>query len=456
MPGRPTRRHPLRLLVAVAALAGALGLAPATLPSAAAPGAPVAPVAPAAPAAALPPPFTGTVAEFYEVPDPLPPGERGEIIRMQAVSAGAERTGWRVMYHTVDEAGRDRAVTGVITLPNAAPPVGGWPVVAHAHGTTGINERCAPSRGPSLPGWFGIEGVWVQTDYLGLGPVGELHPYLQRAAESNAVLDSVRAAHEIAGAELSDDWFLVGGSQGGHAALAANEDAATDLPEYRLLGTVAMVPGAEMTRTFDDRAQVQIIMAFAVFGNSQERPDLDPADLLTPEAHAALVGPMTTQCANEGILAALPFAATGTLFRSDPEQNPLFADYRERNEVGRRVGASPVFVVGGVKDITVVIARVRALRASLCAIGQPHTYVEVPEGTHNTAGTIAGPEAIAWLQARAAGEPLTSTPCGGEPTTTTSTTPTGATTTTAGTSTARTPGTAAPATPVRARPAYTG
>src|SRR5690606_21374011 len=110
-------------------------------------------------------------------------------------------------------------------------------------------------------------GVFAQTDYIGLGPVGELHPYLQRAAEANAVLDSVRAAHEIAGADLNDDWYLIGSSQGGHAALAAYEEAVAELPDLDLRGTVALVPGAEVTGTFDDVVQVQILAALILFGN---------------------------------------------------------------------------------------------------------------------------------------------------------------------------------------------
>lgn len=447
MAARPLLRSRRRSLVALAALV-AVVVVPSPSPTAAAPDRPAAPGVAALPAA-LPAPFAGTVEEFYEVPDPLPPGARGEIIRIQPVTTGADRTGWRIMYHSVDEAGQDRAVTGTVTVPTAAAPDGGWPVIAWAHGTTGISEDCAPSRGPSLPGGYGIEGVVVQTDYIGLGPVGELHPYLQRAAESNAVLDSVRAAHEVGGDEVADEWFLVGGSQGGHAALAANEDAVTELPEYPLLGTVALVPGAEVGRTFDDEVQVRIIVAFALFGNQDEPGAPDPRDLFTPEAYAALEGPMTEQCAGQAIPAALPFALADTMYQVDIEQDPAVRAFRQRNEVGRVRGASPVFVAGGVQDITVVIARVRALRESLCSIGQPLTYVEAPEGDHNTTGAIVAPEAMAWLQARAAGEALASDcPDPSVPTTSTPTSTPGP----SGVGAGQAPG----ARPVAGRPAYTG
>lgn len=434
MTSRTLPRPSRRLLLAVVVLLGAL-----VVPTAA-------PTATAAGAAPLPPPFPGTVDEFYVVPDPLPAGERGDLIRVQPIDAGAGRTGWRVMYHSVDQAGHDRAVTGIVTVPDGPAPDGGWPVIAHAHGTTGIASQCAPSRGPALPVPVGIEGVAVQTDYIGLGPVGELHPYLQRAAEANAVLDSVRLAHRLDGVDVSDDWYLVGGSQGGHAALAANEDAVTQLPEHTLRATVALVPGGEVTRNFGDDIQVAILSALVLFGNQGEGDGIDLHDVFTPEAYAALEGPMLDGCAGDVIDAAIPLAAAGTMFAVDLDTVPAVRAWRERNEVARARGASPVMVVAGVQDIIVVIDRVRALRESLCAVGTPLTYLEV-DGDHTTAGAIAAPQWTAWLQARAAGEPFTSD-CSSPP----ATTPTVPVTAPAPSPTPTTPR----AVPVTARARFTG
>jgi len=131
--------------------------------------------------------------------------------------------GLRVMYHSTDATGDDRAVTGTMYYPTAEPPEGGWPVVAWAHGTSGLAASCAPSRAPAPPPAFGVEGVRVATDYLGLGPVGELHPYLSAAAEGNAVIDGVAAARAMPEAGAGDQWVVAGVSQGGHAVLVTNE-----------------------------------------------------------------------------------------------------------------------------------------------------------------------------------------------------------------------------------------
>ena len=37
----------------------------------------------------------------------------------------------------------------------------------------------------------------VATDYVGMGPVGEVHPYLSGLSEAQPVIDSVRAASRI-------------------------------------------------------------------------------------------------------------------------------------------------------------------------------------------------------------------------------------------------------------------
>ena len=67
-------------------------------------------IAPQAASAALPPDlWAGSKADFYVAPDPLPAGQPGEIIRLQLITQSAGSTTLRMMYHSQDAAGRDRA-----------------------------------------------------------------------------------------------------------------------------------------------------------------------------------------------------------------------------------------------------------------------------------------------------------------------------------------------------------
>jgi hypothetical protein len=68
--------------------------------------------------------------EFYEVPDPLPPGPPGALIRalpIVGLSVIPDSRAWAVLYHSRDFDGRDVAVSGVVVVPpGAAPPGGRW------------------------------------------------------------------------------------------------------------------------------------------------------------------------------------------------------------------------------------------------------------------------------------------------------------------------------------------
>jgi tRNA-dihydrouridine synthase len=75
-------------------------------------------------------------------------------------------------------------------------------VIAWAHGTTGVDETCAPTvlEDPFESGaFFALDRVleegWtlVASDYVGLGTSGP-HPYLIGEGEGRSVLDAVRAA----------------------------------------------------------------------------------------------------------------------------------------------------------------------------------------------------------------------------------------------------------------------
>src|SRR5690349_21540446 len=131
-------------------------------------------------------------------------GEPGSIIRIEPMrGAPMGASAFRVLYRSRDQNRDAIAVSGVIVVPRGNAPRGGRPVVAWAHGTTGIARKCAPSLRPSI--YQTIHGlrdllargyVVTATDYPGLGTVGP-HPYLIGVSEGRAVLDSVRAARNF-------------------------------------------------------------------------------------------------------------------------------------------------------------------------------------------------------------------------------------------------------------------
>ena len=85
---------------------------------------------------------------FYSTPSPLPAGRPGELIRSEEFDEYQLPEGVsavRILYRSRSANGEDVAASGVILAPDEPPPVGGWPVIAWAHGFTGTARRCAPS-----------------------------------------------------------------------------------------------------------------------------------------------------------------------------------------------------------------------------------------------------------------------------------------------------------------------
>jgi pimeloyl-ACP methyl ester carboxylesterase len=122
-----------------------------------------------------------------------------------------------------------------------------------AHGSSGIGDQCAPSTAPNqngkvdLYGYGGLVGGLLRagyavaaTDYEGLDTPGE-HPYIVAGSEGRGVIDAVRAASQ-ADPAVSKEWFAVGHSQGGQAAIAAGELSKSWGKGLKFRGTVGLAP----------------------------------------------------------------------------------------------------------------------------------------------------------------------------------------------------------------------
>ena len=167
----------------------------------------------------------------YEVPSHLPDGTRGDLIASanqgSDVGLGASNR-VTLLYRSVNSRGEDVVVSGVLLIPHGDVPAGGWPMISWAHGTVGIADRCAPSHSPTMGGEFNGEYVKLlliagyavaATDYIGLGTPGD-HTYMGAIDQGNAVADIVPAVRQVH-PHLSENWFVIGHSQGGAAALSA-------------------------------------------------------------------------------------------------------------------------------------------------------------------------------------------------------------------------------------------
>ena len=355
--------------------------------------------------------------DFYAVPDPLPAGSPGSPIWAERVAAPAGALAWRILYHSRTIHDEDIAVSGLVVVPDAAPPEGGFPVIAYAHGTTGLADPCAPSKaarplavGADAAGDLPLPPFWedgyvvVATDYEGLGTPGR-HPYIVGGSEGRGVLDSIRAVRALPEAHAGDQAVVVGISQGGHAALFTGELADTYAPDAGLVGVVALAPGAELAQAAMLLLGDESVVGFAVAigaGFDAAYPIVRLEDILTPKALAA-IDVVDTGCIDD-ILETYAGPVEETLRLAGLMQPPWPA-LLDENTPGRAQTSVPIFVGQGEADALVVPELTDALVARLCAIGDDVTYRRYPGATHGGVVESSREDVLGWIEDRLAGRP---------------------------------------------------
>lgn len=330
--------------------------------------------------------------------------ERGALLSMSAQPVGATLAHARervlITYRSRGATGAPIVASGYVLIPRGTPPAGGWPVLAWAHGTTGVADTCAPSGiyrgGPewdyqqvseqALEPWLAQGWAVVAPDYEGLGTPGP-HPYMDAASQRHTVIDAVRAARHLPDAPLAADWVVLGHSQGGAAALSvAAAEPASDL---RLLGAIAAAPGgydyAGIARYVQQNPQppkeVAVFLPIVLLGAAAADPRLDVDALVHPDMEA-LLNLARSRCLSE--LRTEVTKAPAGVFLPNVDLAPLLA-YLKAQSIENLSPRVPVLFVQGEADALVDARGVRAYYRQLCAAGKQVRYQGIAGGNHRDA-----------------------------------------------------------------------
>lgn len=360
------------------------------------------------------------------LPNPLPDAPPGTLIDVEPLGEFGEISAHRILYHSRSRKGENIAVSGYVLAPLDDAADSEWPVVAYAHGTTGMADQCAPSATvDSDLRSFGGEAsllnqvaalgyVVVATDYEGLGTPG-LHPYLVGESEARSILDSVRAVQQMEELNASDKFAVTGISQGGHAALHAGQYWQTYAPELDLVGVVSMAPPSQATLMYDaiinSSSKGFIYMALAAYDDAYDEVDI--AEVLTPEG-VELLAELENGCTEYVFNVFNQHEVSDLVSVDNPLTIPAWRDIAIDNDVNQRALPAPVFIAHGSADTLIPAVSSSLLCAQITPLpNQGPTLRKVYEGaTHGGVATAAAPDIATWLAARFAGEEVEETGCG--------------------------------------------
>ncbi len=368
---------------------------------------------------------------FYEPPTDRPSAS-GVVVRVEpftrAVPEGA--TAWRILYTSTGLDDEPTTISGTVLVPDAEPEGDARPVLAWAHGTTGIARGCAPSLLPHP--WGGIPALdealakgWVvvATDYQGLGTVGP-HPYLVGDVAARNVLDSIRAVSSLA--EQQPDAFgsvppeqdravVWGHSQGGHSTLFT---VASDYaPEVELLGGAAISPATELLRLLEvseDDLVGKALSSLAMVSWSKVYDDVRLSSVVRPAVRLR-VEDIASRCVTAPkALVSIAEAASirGGIFATPPADDPALAAHMAANtptgvsEAGEELH---LFVAQGLADQVVDPTVTREWVRGVCETGETTIDLHLYEGQDHFSivaeDSPVDDALMAYTEARFAGDP---------------------------------------------------
>ena len=369
--------------------------------------------------------MTTAQATIPEHDQPVLATQAGSLLSIQPQSPSTQQSHaaqrYLITYRSRGPNNEPIVSSAFVLIPKGKAPKTGWPILAWAHGTTGVADTCAPSNdsvgGPihdyqvtadrALNEWLARGYAVVATDYQGLGTPGG-HPYMDGKSQLHSVVDSVRALHAMDAKLFSPTWYVMGHSQGGAAALSVAAYGQKDAPELNLAGAIALAPGgyqyagiAEFVKA-NPQPDVQVAAFFPIIllGAEAADPKLNPDRFVSPDMQSFMLAGRY-RCLSE--LQSELTTAPKSIFQSDVDLNPLI-DYLKQQSIENFSPTVPLLVIQGAKDQLVNAQGVDAYVRLQCQAQKPVRYQTLPQGSHRDALSQSGSLTAEFIQAIQRGE----------------------------------------------------
>ncbi|KAH7112097.1 Alpha/Beta hydrolase protein [Dendryphion nanum] len=374
-----------------------------------------------------------TTDDFYTTPPNASNARPGDILRWQDLPQAVVNTNFtppagmsisRFLYMTEDIDEKPIPASAFVLLPyNKPDPNKPLNTLVWAHGTAGRIRNCAPSNHKDL--YYEWQGPYalaqagyavIAPDYAGQGsdiPQGFMYEagFLHAADVAYGLI----AARKVIGALLSDEWIVVGHSEGGLTAWRTNERLA--------------MPG-----------QARLHRAGKFLGAVANSPALRPLDLIPESVRRANGGPIGDAVSvfflqslarlfpndfriedwvTDTVLGRIPLVDQGCLlsgralfanltsdqlFRNMSWLDlPIVVDWQKRyNGAGPHALAAPMLVVQGVADPLTYAKNTEWDFNQTCAAfpESKATLVLYPGADHNVAAQVPQGDYLRWIGER--------------------------------------------------------
>ncbi|MGW4769815.1 lipase family protein [Nocardia sp. NPDC004278] len=356
--------------------------------------------------------------EFYRSPSSID-GEPGGLLRAEPVRVkllpGVQLRvrAWRVLYRSSSANRAPIAVSGIVLVPHGTYQ-GPRPLIGYAIGTQGHAQRCAPSlqlvagleyETPLITRILRRGWAVALTDYPGLGTGGG-HPYIVGRALGPAVLDSMRAARNLADTGLAEDGpaALFGYSEGGTAAAWAAQLQPTYAPDILLVAAAVggVCADLEYSADFLTGGRFAWLQAYAAAGLDIAYPELRLARYLNDHGHRMYPRLIDTHIVGQ-IIARMPYRFDRARYVvTDPLTDPDWLARMRENRLGALAPAAPVLLTHGSADQAVGYEQAIQLHDDWSRLGVDVTFRGYRGLEHLTAAVAHTRTALPWLSAHIA------------------------------------------------------
>jgi len=350
------------------------------------------------------------ITKFYDTPHPLPTGKPGELIRSEEFDQYElpfSISAVRILYHSRSAAGEDVAASGVVLIPGEGkPPAGGWPVIAWAHGATGVARPCAPSlmrnvgHGPFLSMYVNLGYAVVATDYTGLG-TNFRNAFFDGPSNATDLVASVAAAR-AAVPGLGARWIVIGEGEGSLAALAVAEKE-NEIRDPSYLGSIAIsgVPSAE--EIYEDSAQGSstLMLISLAYGIKTVYPQFQESNVLT-EKGLALFHDIERMCSQARMT---PQLSPLEIVKPSWQNNAFVSQYFVRNKLGQIRAYGPILVMSSDADQAIPATETAQAIGRMCKQGDRVQWERYHDLDPARVIGDSVRDQIGWIEGRFAGRP---------------------------------------------------